>query len=205
MWTSWPSVNPLGLMFEEVTASSLVKVDLEGRIVLDTGYAINPAGYTIHSAIHGARHDVGAVFHTHTVAGIAVSAQSQGLLPVSQIALGFYQEVSYHDYEGIALNPDEKARLVADLGQSNAMILRNHGLLSTGPDVGFAFLVLFMLEKACAIQVAAGSGAVPLVHQDKAMQELVYQQTTNTAGLGVALTWPALLRKAYRLDGGFAN
>lgn len=198
-------INPLGLMFDEVTASNLVKVDLEGNIVLSTGYAINPAGFTIHSAIHAARHDVGAVFHTHTVAGVAVSAQRHGLLPVSQTALGFYTRVAYHDYEGIALNPDEKVRLVADLGKANAMILRNHGLLTAAPDVGLAFLTLFMLEKACAIQIAAASGGTELVHQDSAMQTLVYEQANGTAALGAALAWPALLRKARRLDPGFAT
>jgi ribulose-5-phosphate 4-epimerase/fuculose-1-phosphate aldolase len=196
-------INPLGLMFEEVTASSLVKVDLHGNIVLPNGYPINPAGYTIHSAVHEARPDVGAVFHTHTVAGIAVASQAQGLLPVSQTALNFYEEVRYHDYEGIALNPDEKQRLVADLGTANVMILRNHGLLVTGPNVGFAFLVLFLLEKACAIQEAAGSATQ--LPQPPAMQSLVYRQATGTAELGAALTWPALLRKANRLDASFAS
>jgi ribulose-5-phosphate 4-epimerase/fuculose-1-phosphate aldolase len=197
-------INPLGLMFEEVTASNLVKVDLEGNIVLPTGYNINPAGFTIHSAVHAARHDVGAVFHTHTVAGIAVACQQQGLLPISQLSLAFYEQVKYHDYEGIALNPDEKARLVADLGDGHAMILRSHGLLTAGKDVGMAFLTLFLLEKACAVQVAAGSGGTPLIHQEEEMQKLVHMQSTNTAALGAALAWPALLRKAERVSPGFA-
>jgi ribulose-5-phosphate 4-epimerase/fuculose-1-phosphate aldolase len=198
-------INPMGLMFEEVTASNLIKVDLEGNILIPTSYFINPAGYTIHSCIHGARHDVGAVFHTHTVAGIAVASQKQGLLPMTQAALGFYNMIAYHDYEGIALNPDEKPRLVADLGSNKAMILRNHGLLAAGATVAEAYLILFMLEKACQIQVAAQGNGAELVMQPQAMADLVGQQTQYSFGFAADMSWQAAMRKMERLDASFKS
>ena len=136
-------INAYGLLFEEMTASSLVKVDLDGEIVLDTPYFINPAGFTIHSAVHAARADAGCVLHTHTKAGVAVSAQAEGLLPISQISLFPFASLSYHDYEGIALNEEEKPRLVANLGSNNFLILRNHGLLTVGATIADAFLWRF--------------------------------------------------------------
>jgi ribulose-5-phosphate 4-epimerase/fuculose-1-phosphate aldolase len=193
-------INPFGMMFEEVTASSLVKLDLHGNIVLSQGHPINPAGFTIHSCVHEARPDVAAVLHTHTVAGIAVSAQKDGLLPLSQTALGVFNMVSYHDYEGIALNPEEKARLVADLGSNSVMILRNHGLLTVGKSVGEAFLALFFLEKACAIQLAAQTAAADLIHQPQSMADLVAEQGKWGFGLAAQMTWAALMRKMDRLD-----
>src|SRR5690349_17934709 len=144
-------INPYGMMFEEITASSLVKVDLDGNIVAPTPYYINPAGFTIHSAIHAAREDALCVIHLHTEYGIAVSAQRNGLLPLSQQALVALASLAYHDYEGLALDESEKPRLVADLGNKDSMILRHHGLLTVGRTAAEAFLAMFILERACKI------------------------------------------------------
>ena len=141
-------INAYGLMFEEMTASSLVKVDLDGKIVLETPHVINPAGFTIHSAVHAARPDVACVVHTHTKAGVAVSSQASGLLPLSQTSLFPLASLGYHDYEGVALNEDEKPRLVADLGDKAFLILRNHGLLTAGSSIADAFLYMYLLETA---------------------------------------------------------
>ena len=146
-------INAYGMLFEEMNASSLIKVDLNGNKVLDSPYPINPAGFVIHSAVHEARHDVACVLHTHTKAGIAVSAQADGLLPLSQISLFVFITLGYHDYEGIALNDDEKPRLVADLGNNNALILRNHGLLTCGETVAEAFMNMYYLDRACKVQM----------------------------------------------------
>lgn len=148
-------INPYGLMFEEITASNLVKIDLAGRAVEATAYPVNPAGFVIHSAIHGARDDAQCVLHTHTKAGCAVAALKCGLLAVNQISMEFYGRVAYHDYEGIALDLDEQQSLVHDLSDKPVMILRNHGLLTVGESVGQAFLRMYYLEKACEIQLAA--------------------------------------------------
>lgn len=196
-------INPLGLMFEEITASSLIKVDLQGNKVLPSAYMVNPAGFTIHSCVHAARHDVGAVFHTHSVAGVAVAAQEEGLLPLSQIAMQVIRNLAYHDYEGVALNPDEQPRLVADLGSKNLMILRNHGLLSAGPDVAGCFLAHFFLEKACAVQVAAQGAKLRL--GSEAVTDIVDGQTKGAFGMGAALAWSALLRKMDRLDASYRD
>jgi ribulose-5-phosphate 4-epimerase/fuculose-1-phosphate aldolase len=198
-------INPMGLMFEEITASNLVKVDLAGDILSPTTHFINPAGFTIHSCIHGARHDVGAVFHTHTVAGIAVSSQKQGLLPMTQAALGFYNLLAYHDYEGLALNEDEIPRLIADLGSRKALILRNHGLLSAGANVAEAYLILFMLEKACQIQLAAQGNGAELLMQPQAMADLVAQQTQFAFGFAAEMSWQAAIRKMQRVDPRFQD
>jgi ribulose-5-phosphate 4-epimerase/fuculose-1-phosphate aldolase len=155
-------INPYGMLFEEVTASSLVKVDLNGSKVMPSDFDINPAGFTIHSAVHQAREDAICVIHLHTVAGIAISIQAQGLLPYSQQSLFALASMSYHDYEGVALNPDEKTRLVADLGTNNFMILRNHGLLTCGSSVADAFLAMFILQRSCEIQIQAQSSGVKL-------------------------------------------
>ena len=154
-------LNPYGFLFEEVTASNLVRIDIDGRTVEDTPYRVNPAGFTIHSAIHRARPDVNCVLHTHTRAGIAVSCMREGLLPLSQIALQFYGRLAYHDYEGIALDLDERERLERDLGQRKAMILRNHGLLTAGERAG-SLQLMFYLERACEIQIACGCGRRPV-------------------------------------------
>src|SRR6185295_5791132 len=151
-------LNPYGMMFDEVTASSLVKVDLNGKIVMPSPYAINPAGFTIHSAVHAAREDALCVMHLHTEHGIAVSAQKKGLLPISQQSMFVLASLGYHEYEGLALDEDEKPRLVNDLGNKTFLILRNHGLLTVGQTVPDAFLSMFLLERACRIQILAQSG-----------------------------------------------
>ena len=191
-------------MFEEMTASSLVKVDLDGKIVLETPHIINPAGFTIHSAIHAAREEAGCVLHTHTRSGVAVSAQAGGLLPLSQISLFPYSSLAYHGYEGIALNEDEKPRLVADLGDKNFLILRNHGLLTVGPTIPDAFLFMYALETACQIQLAAHSGGVELVHVNGAIVDGIQAQVDAVLkGFGGELAWPGLLRKLDRKDSSF--
>lgn len=152
-------INPYGLMYEEVTASSLVKVDMDGEIVLDTGFPVNPAGFTIHSAVHMARPEIACVAHTHTVAGMAVASLKDGLLPISQSSMMFYGRIGYHDWEGIATDLSERERLVRDLGAHYACILRNHGLLACGVTVNMAWTVLYYLEKSCASQLAAMAAA----------------------------------------------
>ncbi|MBS0876751.1 MULTISPECIES: class II aldolase/adducin family protein [unclassified Tatumella] len=152
-------INPYGLLFGEITPHNLIKIDIRGNIIDDpTGLGINQAGYVIHAAIHEARPDLKAILHTHTRDGVAVSAQREGLLPISQHALGFYSRITYHDYEGIALDMDEQQRLVRDLADSDVMILRNHGLLAAGSNIAQAFRNLHMLERACNIQIAALAG-----------------------------------------------
>ncbi|MFB9125778.1 class II aldolase/adducin family protein [Paraburkholderia dipogonis] len=167
-------INPYGQMFHEITASGLVKIDMNGNIVetpSDKRQRVNKAGFMIHSAVHMAKHDVGCVIHTHTAAGIAVSAQEEGLLPISQHALKFYGRLSYHNYEGIASDEEERARLVADLGENKAMILRNHGLLAAGVTVADAWLVIYYLERACQAQVAALSGGSKLIYPPEAVRK----------------------------------
>src|SRR6266436_9086737 len=194
-------LNPYGMMFDEVTASSLVKVDLDGSKVMDSPYQVNPAGFTIHSAVHAARADALCVMHLHTDYGIAVSAQKDGLLPISQQAMLALASLAYHDYEGVALNDDEKPRLVADLGDKSHMILRNHGLLTVGRTVAEAFLAMFLLERACKIQILAQSGGTELVNLPDPIAHLVESQVKAvTVGQGAALTWPGLLRKLDRID-----
>ena len=199
-------INAYGLLFEEMTASCLVKVDLGGEKVLDSPYAVNPAGFMIHSAVHEAREDVSCVMHTHTRAGIAVSAQADGLLPISQTSLFPLVSLAYHDYEGVALNVDEKPRLVADLGGNNAMILRNHGLLTTGESIADAFLMMYVLETACQIQVLAQSTAGELIPIAQPIIAGIQAQAEQvTRGLGGDLVWPALLRKLDRIDPSFRD
>ena len=199
-------INTYGMLFEEITASSLVKVDLEGNKVIDTPNAINPAGFVIHSAIHAARHDAACVLHTHTRAGVAISAQAEGLLPISQISLIPYSTIAYHDYEGIALNDGEKPRLVADLGTRNALILRNHGLLTAGATVADAFLLMYALETACQIQIMAQSTGGDLIHVPANIVAGIEAQAEEvTKGLGGALVWPGLLRKLDRRDPSFRD
>jgi ribulose-5-phosphate 4-epimerase/fuculose-1-phosphate aldolase len=197
-------INPYGLMFDEVTASNLVRVDLHGKKTLDSPYEINPAGYTIHSAIHEVREDAGCVLHLHTVAGVAVSCQKDGLLRISQQASVVLQGLAYHDYEGIALNPDEKARLQRDLGQNDHLILRNHGLLTVGRRVADAFLSMYNFQRACEIQVLAqGNGAELVMITDEVMQTVPGYVKAVTRGAGRGLTWPALLRKMDRVDSSY--
>jgi ribulose-5-phosphate 4-epimerase/fuculose-1-phosphate aldolase len=194
-------LNPYGMMFEEVTASSLVKVDLAGNKVTESPYFINPAGFTIHSAVHAARADALCVMHLHTDYGTAVAAQKEGLLPISQQAMLALASLGYHDYEGLALNEDEKPRLVADLGDKSHLILRNHGLLTVGRTAAEAFLAMFLLERACKIQILAQSGNGALIPiPDSIIEGVASQLNAVTAGLGAALTWPGLLRKLDRID-----
>ena len=194
-------LNPYGMMFEEVTASSLVKIDLEGRKVMESPYAINPAGFTIHSAVHAAREDALCVMHLHTDYGIAVSAQKEGLRPISQQAMFPLASLAYHDYEGLALNDQEKPRLVSDLGNKNNLILRNHGLLTIGKTAAEAFLSMYILERACRIQILAQAGGGELHLVPEPIIGLTAKQLSAvTVGQGAELTWPGLLRKLDRID-----
>jgi ribulose-5-phosphate 4-epimerase/fuculose-1-phosphate aldolase len=197
-------INPYGMLFEEITASSLVKIDLAGRKVMDSPYEINPAGFTIHSAIHAARENALCVLHVHTLNGVAVSAQKGGVLPVSQQSIIVLASLAYHNYEGIALNEDEKPRLVADLGDKQFLMLRNHGLLTVADNVADAFLFMYVFESACTIQVRAQAGGGELVSVDPriiAGARAAVAQVTRGAGGGLA--WPGLLRKLDRKDPGF--
>ena len=199
-------LNPYNLMFEEVTASSLVKVDVQGNPVEPTPFITNPAGFIIHSAIHMAREDAHAVMHLHTPQGQAVAAHGEGLLPLTQTAMLIRGDVAFHDYEGVAVDMDERERLVADLGTKSAMILRNHGTLAVGKNVGECFIRLYYLERACQAQVMALSAGDSVSHPPQGSPEVTAQQ--GAIGLPLAanlLAWPALKRKAYRLDPGFAT
>ena len=199
-------LNPYQLMFEEVTASSLIKVDVHGNPVDPTPFITNPAGFTIHSAVHMAREDANAVMHLHTPAGQAVSAHEDGLLPLTQTAMLVLGDLAFHDYEGVAVDHDERARIVADLGDKGAMLLRNHGTLSVGGNVGECFVKLYFIERACQAQIMALSAGDRLSRPPQGAAELAAQQ--GGAGLKLAanlLAWPALKRKAYRLDPSFAD
>ncbi|HEY3818253.1 MAG TPA: class II aldolase/adducin family protein [Polyangiaceae bacterium] len=195
-------INPYGMLFEEITASSLVKVDANGEKLAPSEWPVNPAGFVIHSAVHAARHDVGCVLHLHTNAGVAVSTQKAGLLPISQYATIALASLGYHDYEGIALRDDEKPRLVRDLGTSSALVLRNHGLLTVGATVADAFVNMYALQRACETQVMAQAGGAELVPVDPrivaGVKANVAAVTRGMGGGGIA--WPGLLRKLDRLD-----
>ena len=194
-------INPYGFLFEEITASSLVKVDLAGQVVSETPYFINPAGFTIHSAVHAAREDALCVLHLHTNAGVAVSAQKEGLRLISQQSLIPLSSLAYHDYEGLALNEGEKPRLVRDLGDKTFLILRNHGLLTVGRTPADAFLAMYVLQRACEIQLLAQTGGAELVPiPAPILAGIGAQREAVMKGLGGALAWPGLLRKLDRLD-----
>jgi len=198
-------INPYGMMFDEITASSLVKVNADGEKIGDSPYPVNPAGFVIHSAIHAVRHDVVCVLHTHTPAGVAVSAQREGLRPISQQSTLSLVSLGYHDYEGIALRDDEKPRLQKDLGENVCLILRNHGLLTVGASVAEAFLHMYNLQRACEIQVLAQSGGQTLTDVDpKIIDGVKDTMVAVTRGLGSALVWPGLLRKLDRENPGYA-
>jgi len=199
-------INPYGLMFEEITASSLVKIDLSGNKVMGSPYEINPAGFVIHSCIHDAREDAKCVLHVHSINGVAVSAQKQGLLPISQQSTFVLSSLAYHDYEGLALREEEKPRLVRDLSDKNFLMLRNHGLLTIGATPADAFLFMYVFEAACMIQVraqAAGGELIPIAKPILDGIQAAAQQVTR--GLGSALVWPALLRKLDRVNPGYAD
>ena len=199
-------INPYGMMFEEITASSLVKVDLHGAKVMDSEYDINPAGFVIHSAVHEAREDALCVMHLHTAAGIAVSATKKGLLPISQQSLFALSSLSYHDYEGVALNMDEKQRLVADLGDTNFMILRNHGLLTCADSIADAFLFMYLLQRSCEIQVKAqASGQELILIPEQILAGIQAQAKQVTRSAGGSLAWPGILRKLDRTNPGYAD
>ena len=190
-------INPYGLLFDEMTASSLVKVDLEGKVLQETPYFINPAGFTIHSAVHAAREDAKYVMHLHTDQGVAVAAQKEGLLPLSQHALIVLPHLAYHDYEGIALNLDERERLVADIGTKNLMLLRNHGTLSVGETAADCWVGMFFLERACKQQVMAlSAGRENVLFAPQASQNEVKAQTGR--GVMGGLAWPGCLRRLDR-------
>src|SRR5262249_4138253 len=196
--------NPYGLLFEQVTASDLVKVDLDGNIVQDTQYSINSAGFVIHSAVHAARPDAKCVLHTHTVAGMAVASMEAGLLPLTQKSMRFYNRIGYHDYEGVADNLDEHERLVRDLGSHNALILRNHGLLTCGQTVARAFFLMKNLEKSCQAQLAAMASGGKLIKLSPNLMEHAAGQVENRLD-GEATGWSALLKKLDHTDPSYRN
>ena len=195
-------INPYGMMFDEITASSLVKIDLHGHKIQDSPWPVNPAGFTIHSAVHAARADIQCVLHTHTLNGVAVSAQEGGVLPISQQSIFVLDSLAYHDYEGVALRDDEKPRLVKDLGQNTFLMLRNHGLLTVGRSVAAAFANMYEFETTCAIQVRAQAGGGKLIPIDqKIIDTAQAQANTVMNGKGPeALIWPGLLRRLDRID-----
>jgi ribulose-5-phosphate 4-epimerase/fuculose-1-phosphate aldolase len=197
-------INPYGMTFDEITASSLVKVDLHGNKVADSPYSINPAGFTIHSAVHAARDDAQCVLHVHSVNGVAVSAQDAGLLPLSQHSMLVLTSLAYHDYEGLALNEDEKPRLVRDLADKRFLMLRNHGLLTVGRSVAEAFVAIYFFEAACMMQVRAqsGGGKLRLISQS-IVDGAPAQWERVTHGAGGGLAWPALLRRLDRRNPGY--
>jgi ribulose-5-phosphate 4-epimerase/fuculose-1-phosphate aldolase len=199
-------INPYGWMFDEITASSLVKVDLHGQKIEASPDEVNPAGFTIHSAIHAAREDALCVLHVHSVNGVAVSAQHEGLLPLSQHAMFVTASLGYHDYEGVALEDEEKPRLVRDLGRHRYLMLRNHGLLTVGRSVAEAFVAMYFFETACTIQVRAMSGGAPLRRIPQAIVDgAPVQWDKVTRGAGGGLAWPALLRKLDRVNPGYRS
>jgi ribulose-5-phosphate 4-epimerase/fuculose-1-phosphate aldolase len=199
-------INPYGMLFDEITASSLVRVDEAGNKLSDSPYPVNPAGFVIHSAIHAARPDVVCVLHTHTPAGVAVSIQRNGLLSLSQQATVVLASLGYHDYEGIAVRDDEKQRLQRDLGNNTCLILRNHGLLTVGETVADAFLSMYLLQRACEIQLLAqGTGQQLIAVNPSILAGVKQNVVTVTKGLGGALAWPGLLRRLDRINPGYAD
>ena len=194
-------INPYGLMFDEITASNLVKVDMQCNKLIESPYPVNPAGFVIHSAVHEAREDVQCVLHTHTRAGVAVSAQKNGVLPISQQSTFVLASLAYHGYEGVAFRDEEKPRLQADLGQANFLMLRNHGLLTCGKTIADAFLSMYTFEATCKIQIdaQAGGGELTQVHP-QILTGVAQAMKVQTGGLGGAFVWPSLIRKLDRLD-----
>ena len=199
-------INPYGFMFNEITASSLVKIDLNGNKVADSPYDINPAGFMIHSAVHAAREDAACVLHVHSVNGVAVAAQQDGVLPLSQHSIFVLASLAYHDYEGVALEEDEQPRLVRDLGHKRFLMLRNHGLLTVGRSVAEAFVAMYFFETACMMQVRAMAGGQPLRRIDDAIVSNADRQwDAVTRGAGGGLAWPALLRRLDARDPSYRS
>ncbi len=198
-------INPYGLMFDEITASSLVRVDQQCNKMIDSPFPVNPAGFTIHSCIHAVREDARCVLHTHSRAGVAVSAQKCGVLPISQQSTFVLSSLAYHEYEGVALRDDERPRLQSDLGTANFLMLRNHGLLTVGTTIPEAFLNMYTFENTCRIQIDAQAGG-ELVHVDpKILEGLAQVLNTATAGQGANIAWPALIRKLDRIDPSYKD
>ncbi len=193
-------INPYGLMFDEITASSLVKVDKDCNKVIDSPYPVNPAGFVIHSAVHEAREDAGCVLHTHTRAGVAVSAQAAGVLPISQQSTFVLGSLAYHGYQGVAFRPEEKPSLQADLGTANYLMLRNHGLLTVGKTIADAFLHMYVFEATCQIQISAQAGGPLTQVEPSIVQGVAQAMKVQTGGIGGAFVWPSLIRKLERAD-----
>ena len=194
-------INPYGLMFDEITASSLIRIDQQCNKLIESPYPVNPAGFVIHSSVHAAREDVQCVLHTHTRAGVAVSAQKNGVLPISQQSTFVLASLAYHGYEGVAFRDEEKPRLQADLGEANFLMLRNHGLLTCGKTIADAFLAMYTFEAACKIQIdaQAGGGELTQVHP-QILTGVAQAMKVQTGGLGGAFVWPSLIRKLDRTD-----
>jgi ribulose-5-phosphate 4-epimerase/fuculose-1-phosphate aldolase len=193
-------INPYGLMFDEITASSLVKVDKDCNKVIDSPYPVNPAGFVIHSAVHEAREDALCVLHTHTRAGVAVSAQAAGVLPISQQSTFVLGSLAYHGYQGVAFRPEEKPSLQADLGHANYLMLRNHGLLTVGKTIADAFLHMYVFESTCQIQISAQAGGPLTQVETSIVQGVAQAMKVQTGGIGGAFVWPSLIRKLERTD-----
>lgn len=193
-------INPYGLMFDEITASSLVKVDQQCNKLIESPYPVNPAGFVIHSAVHEVREDAGCVLHTHTRAGVAVSAQKAGILPISQQSTFVLASLAYHAYEGVAFRDEEKPRLQADLGTANFLVLRNHGLLTVGKTIADAFLAMYTFEATCQIQIGAQAGGELTEVNPLIVQGVAEAMRVQTGGLGGAFVWPSLIRKLNRTD-----
>ena len=197
-------INPFGLMYREVKASNLVKIDIQGNIDGDSHYPVNPAGFVVHSAVHAHRPEAHCVMHTHTTAGMAVACQDDGLLFNNFTSVFYYGRLSYHDYEGIALNEDEKPRLVRDFGDRSFLMLRNHGLLTAGETVADAFVLMYVFEAACMIQVRAQAGGGELIPVDPRIVSGVKAAVRQvTRSLGGGLAWPGLLRRLDRVNPGY--
>ncbi len=198
-------INPYGLLFEEITASSLIKIDQAGNKLSESVHPVNPAGFVIHSAVHAVREDAACVLHTHTRAGVAVSAQACGVLPISQQSTFVLASLGYHSYEGVALRDDEKPRLQADLGAAKHLMLRNHGLLVVGSSIPEAFLLMYNFESTCQIQIAAQAGGALTQVDPRIIDGVGQAMRAQTDGLGGAFAWPAMLRKLDRMDSSFRD
>ncbi|MEB0140471.1 MULTISPECIES: class II aldolase/adducin family protein [unclassified Undibacterium] len=198
-------INPYGLMFDEITASSLVKVDQQCNKLIDSPFPVNPAGFVIHSAVHAARDDAQCVLHTHTRAGVAVSAQKCGVLPLSQQSTFVLASLAYHDYEGVAFRDEEKPRLQEDIGRANFLMLRNHGLLTVGKSIADAFLSMYTFEATCQIQLAAQAGGELVQVNPLIVKGVSEAMRVQTGGLGGAFVWPSLIRKLERLDQSYRS
>jgi ribulose-5-phosphate 4-epimerase/fuculose-1-phosphate aldolase len=203
-------INPVGMMFEEMTASCLVKVDIDGNILSESEFGINPAGYTIHSAVHMGRKDAGCVMHTHTAAGLGVATQKSGLLPLTQMALAVIAQTGYHDYEGPAFDLGERDRLIKDLASNNVLILRNHGLLTVGKTVAEAFVWLFRAERACRFQLSFQQAGVSPQEIPKEVQDVSIERSKKAISASGhrpigEFEWPALIRKLNRENPGYAD